>query len=49
MQMNGRLRHYEELALGRLRVRIKVRVDTNPLKRLPGILSKVHFGTNVLT
>lgn len=40
---------YELFVLGRPRVSVKVRVDANPLLRLPGIYSKAQIRTNVFT
>ena len=47
--MNGKVRHYELFVLGRQRVSVKVRVDANPLLRLPGICSETQFRMNVFT
>lgn len=47
--MNGQLRHYELLVLGRMSINVEVRVDANPLSRLPGVYLKTSFRTNVFT
>lgn len=49
MQMNRQLRHYELLVLDRMSIRVEVRVNTNPLLKLPGIYLKTSYRINVFT